>query len=540
MGRKFLYLIQTVFPNKKNKILFYYGAGLLLLVSIGLIYLRSLESFLDLEMQDEALYMAGILGPKMSQRDLLSAPLFSGFYAFFSILLPDRVKLYYFCVRLLILLPAISTYIFLLRIKCHVALAFSIAFLGFFSWINLGSTPHINHFYTSFLLSGALFCFGSSLENALIRFSLVLSIGCFIRPESGFSAILTLLLACIFQVRNHWPLQLRKGWLQFLIIGTISSGILIFEKGIIFNQKRSNIAFLQHYHLSIQEAGISESIWAKNHNIFTKDFKESSILWKAMLENPSVVKDHVLRNIKFLLEYLRFYPGDFLNGYALWKIPGIYGNKIGMVLLIIIFASSFYMSRIKKVSLPKEYLVAFILLGIASFPFLSACLLFHPRDHYQVPLFWFGICSFGLFISHSFPPKVYWIVSGLIVVVFLCTVPSYPYKINQKMGELVHFKTLQILKENGIKSGGLVSNSLFYQPYLGPDVSEVKMKNGQTPLMVYLKSENVQVIIADWIFKEKAKRYPEWAKLISMPEEFGYKLIKPSVKDGPDIFIRQN
>ena len=350
-------------------------------------------------------------------------------------------------------------------------MAFVVCFLGFFSWMNIGIWPLINHFYVGYLFLGLQLCVHERISFILLRFSLVLAIGTWIRPESGIAALLALLLGLIF-------LFVEKGKQNRKIVDPISlwfAGlaivVLFATKSIAFDPVRSGIAFAQHYAITKVETGKDfGNPWADPFLFFRKDFPTAFGISEAYLENPYAFKNHVYSNFKLWFEYLRFIPGDFLMPFPLFKISSIWANKIGMFLFLALIIFGFR-HRVRgpytfRFFSPKMGLA--IALSCCALPLLFACIILHPRDHYIHPIFWFMILFFTLWLSLRIHSSLSLTGAMSICLIFIFSNPTYPYKPSPDSKPLKNFNTVKHLQAVKIDSGGMISLNHFFHPYIGP------------------------------------------------------------------------
>jgi len=178
-------LTEKILKNKEDIILF------LLLLCIGIKYVYDIGSYLDIELQDETLYLRN--GTFLLRKGLPSsqwAPVYSIWYFLLSAFNTDSITLYFFNFQILTLILPLLLYAFLRTKHVTQIIAFLIGFFFLISSGNILVHPKVTHF--ALLLIACSFFLFSLTKKYLFRWSFIIIgslLSAYVRPELFISFI---------------------------------------------------------------------------------------------------------------------------------------------------------------------------------------------------------------------------------------------------------------------------------------------------------------------------------------------------------------
>jgi len=411
---------------------------IILLVCFKLTY--KITHVVDIMFADESLYLEMGYGFKWDYffRD--------GFIYFIwlkmlSIFIPDMVLLYCWNYAILISLNPVLMYILARKMgKEHfISALFSIFFLV--SAFNVFTWPFITRFAVSIILL-TLISIVSVKKNKTkyltALFGLVLLL--YVRPEFALSLIMFTAAAVIFLVYKGYRTRYRTYAYLLVITLAVTIFVLFFKSPV--NRLRSVMAFGQHYGVHLQKSGnIKINPWTNWRSIMKGKFKTDRSITGAFINNPTEMKKHIFRNIKY-------FPSEFFYQMFPYNSSrfGTLTKQIIKLLIILLFLVSLINFlkpiiihlRNKNRNLFDSYSdndkFFYFISILVVIPLTGGIFVIYPRTHYMFVLFAL-IC---LAAVKSFPklfqlPKYDPIVKKITIVLVLFFLP---WKVSMSSGLL--------------------------------------------------------------------------------------------------------
>jgi hypothetical protein len=420
-------------------------------------------------------------------------------------------------------------------------MALGLCTLGLVSFMNVNAWPRINHLYF-----GCFALFFSLIGNAptpilLLRASAFFAMGIFIRPESFVPSMLCFILGTGVTIYRFKSRKIdgrdSKIWWPTLVF----SICLWFSSQTILNNNRGTIAFMQHYAFTKFKAGlttIQDDPWMNYLIIIREDFKPFSSPRAAYQENPTAINRHLKLNIRFLIEYLTFWPGDLFAGSAFNNFSLMKRNTLGGILLTFLLVMAWKIRSKENIVLLNTRGFALVSL-LVILPLLGICIFLHPREHYQIQIFWICILFMGIRFGNKFSNWMHWIFGLVVACTFLLVKPDYNDRSMLKMEQRKHFYLVEYLKNSGLDSGGVISSGANYPAYLGPNWFSVSPSHKKDALKKYLVRNKVEIIVCSKFIKKLQNSDLDWKMLFADPISFGFDPIK--VNHFPDtLLVRRN
>ncbi len=483
---------------------------------------------MDLDGSDEAIYISKFIGPEIEMAKMMNAPIYSAFYALVYFFIPDRIQLFFTATKILLMLPAVCGFLFLIREKVHPAMAFSICLLGMCSYMNTATWPRIYHLYVA-LFSISIFFIGQvPIVFFLLRASVVLALATFLRPESAGAAMVCLVAGLGFNAWKNRDISAAFNTRQIWIPVFFTIFLLSFSFKSVLSNERDRIAFVQHYAFTKHRAGLTgiSDPWINSSVIFKEDFSKSMTLGNAIKEKPKAVWNHISLNIGFLFKYLAFFPGDLLVSPKIWALSLKWRNILGIGFLIGLLVLKWRENSTDR-PLPTSHLNSIVLFILVSIPLIGICLLFHPREHYLLSIFWFSILGLALYLSTGLSSQHAWVMAAVVLAIFIIRRPSVEYNFTEEQETRKNLATVQELKNRGLTKGGIIGPAAYYQVFLSPDLKEVKPYYTGKSLSEYLKWNDVKCIVVNRVIKVRSHTDTSIENLIKYPEKYGYQSVKP-------------
>jgi hypothetical protein len=503
-------------------------AFLILLVGMGLWFFKNLDLYMDLDGSDEAIYISKFIGPEIEMAKMMNAPIYSAFYALIYFFTPDRIQLFFTATKILLMLPAVCGFLFLIREKVHPAMAFSFCLLGMCTYMNTTTWPRIYHLYVA-LFSISIFLIGQvPIVIFLLRASVVLALATFLRPESAGVAIIALVTGVGLNIWINKDIPAAFNTRQIWIPVFITIFLLSFSFKSVLSNERDRVAFVQHYAYTKHKARLTgiDDPWINSTVIFKEDFSKSMTLGNAIKENPKAIWNHISLNIGFLFEYLAFFPGDLLVGPKIWTLSLKWRNILGISFLIGLLVLKWRENSTDR-PVPTSHLNSIILFILVSIPLIGICLVFHPREHYLLSIFWFSILSLVLYLSTGFSSQHAWAMAVIVLLIFVLKKPVFEDNFTKEQESRKNLATVEELKERGFTKGGMIGPAAYYQVFLSPDIKEVKPYFTGKSLSEYLKWNDVKCIVVNRVLKVRSYTDTSIENLIKHPEKYGYQSVKP-------------
>jgi hypothetical protein len=507
-----------------------------LFLGMAIYFIHSFPLVADLEMSDDSIYMTRYIGPYMALHEQMWAPLYSAYFFVFSLFAPNRVELADWATMLLLIFPGFMGFWFLVSRKVHGGLALVICLLGTFAMANSQIWPRINHLLVAFI-SMAFLLAGDPEKpiNYSRKLAAALSPTLLIRPEMTLP-----ILFFIFQgFRNRKSAFENRNLPPFLdhLITWIPFVFLAISIPNHFFQSRESLAFVQHYALTKQKSGATSinNPMLNASLIFRQDFAQDSGFLKAFAQNPFAVLRHLLINLLFLFSQIWTWLPDLLAGQQFVGESWGFIKVLWVVFLAVFIFLCWNKFENKKLetnllsSSLKRELKTLSLIGL---PFLMASLVYHPRGHYLVPLFWLLIFALGIFLKSFLSERTTSLLALVFILFFLVKAPTFSFPYVKKEGAQKR-KTLQLLESTGKRSGGFVGTGEHFEAYLKGEFNEVNTRFPETmKLKEYIQLKNIELILVNRGFRTRSKLDPRWNSILQNPGLFGFKKWgKPGLED---------
>jgi hypothetical protein len=225
--------------------------------------------------------------------------------------------------------------------------------------------------------------------------------------------------------------------------------------------------------------------------------------------------------------YLAFFPGDLFFGPSLWKLSLRWRNILGIGILVGLLVLTWNNQALEKSN--ANFLTGkYVVFAIVSILLLAVCILFHPREHYMLPVFWFFTLAFCLYLSTETPDSYSWMAATVTFSIFLIKQPLFEQNSPIAPDKRKNLAVVEELKNRGFTKGGIIGTAAYYQVFLSPDIKEVRPSyKMEKPLSQFLKWNNVKCIVINRELKVRSYTDTSIERLIQYPERFGYKSVKP-------------
>jgi len=402
--------------------------GILILVVAGWIAVHDLASWKDVAFGDETTYLAsGVTFSIPFVGGAQWGPLYAAWYAFWHLLIPDRLDLYYFNWALLSVSAGILVFVYLRAQRAAFWPSVWVAVLFLFSAQNIPLDPKISIAPFCLILTGLSVVAFFELANwkKFSFLALVALLCAYCRPEFYLSFLLATALSIWFWWQQKPVFNLANlSFLGFLLGGFLALHLLFQNPLFSGDGSRSAVAFQQHFVLnycdwnSLPNPNTIEDQLELYHQVFGSKVESMT---DALRAKPTLVCQHILTNIKnTLIANVRnafdILHHTLLQGLHAWvrKVAAV------AVLLLLLAMIDFRKTRQnwRKVSVDG---VDFWSLVVLVLPTLIASVLVFPRTHYVVfhALFLFWGVAFLTRLVVCKPLPFAGPLSALALVVFL-------------------------------------------------------------------------------------------------------------------------
>lgn len=515
---------------------------IIVLIASGLVYLYSINSFLDILGNDESMYLYwGITFPKDFPIPEYS-PLYIIWYKMLYQLQRDTILLYFLNYKAMSILPSLLIYVFLRINRLRILISFFCSILFLISFANFPTWPKVNHFVLIIILSGLII---SSLRENVKYKSIILTLcmllASFVRPEFFISFIIASIIITVIYVREFLKIprfESIKTLLFTYIISVILLIILGFPAG---SGNRTFDAFGQHYARN----------WVQTHNdprdpyynykaILENDFGKVNSFSQAVMKNPYAIANHIFLNSKGILQevrimFLMFYP----YGY-----PSDAAKIIVVLILFLLLLFLLIKGMLRK---PDKYLIQvkenfryfrfnYIIFFTIVIPGIVSVLLIYPRRHYLLVLVLITILMivatlFRYTDSSNIRYKYFSCLLALLISVVLIR-PLNSIVKNSDQDNLKALRYMQTLNTNErvkiLEAWGI------YSIYLGKNYKRVPEYHKDIPFLSYLEKWSINMIVVSERIMNDTRFYndPEWIEFIKNPSEYGFVSVEiPDVKE---------
>jgi hypothetical protein len=489
-------LISKILTNKADIVLF------LLLFCIGIKFVYYIGSYLDIELQDETLYLRnGIFLLRQGLPSSQWAPVYSIWYFFLSIFSTDSISIYYLNLQILTIILSLLLYVFLRLNKISQLISF---FIGYFFLISSGNIlvhPKVTHFAIFIMLcSFILFCL---TKEHLLKWSFIIVgalLSAYVRPELFISFIF---IAAYFLFRIIKTRSLLKNRLGILKISLIILIIIIVLGNPLGGGGRALGAFKQHFSLNwVAWNKSSLNPWRDSDEIVRNTFGDIDNIQDALFSNADLFFKHLSTNISIILqEFTR------LTSQIVFTVNSYRLEYIGLYILFFIILMStivnLYRSRIPVLQLLKTNLIdkteIIIISVFYMIPIISSIIIIYPRQHYLLYLLFLVIVVFIPLIKINYN-KIKWegkltsLILIFIAILLLVVTPS-PKKFYSNYSQN-NLETVRFLRSLNIQSKvNMLEDNGGYYTYLTPNYSWVRDRDMVTDFNNFLEKSEINMII---------------------------------------------
>jgi hypothetical protein len=524
-------------------------------VLVGLLGLKlswGLWAARDIGLNDEAIYMAS--GVRLFQPLFPNAPnglpyaqdgpLYSFWYRLLSLLVEDRVLLFYVNAGVLLTLIGIGAWVLMRvtgigRLVASAAVFWLLTMRLFEQWS-----------FTTFF-SAALLLFGVSVaarrptvRGALLALVVVFVVAGWARPENCTSALVVLgvaLAATVRAVRSR-SISWRLAVLELMV--ALSPAVPLF---LIFGAPlgggRSFYAFGQHYSWNVvRREHLHVNAWSDWLDYVHRDFGSATTIGEAMAHNPTAFLAHMGMN-------LREYPlalarvAEPVLGLPMWAEEAL--QVVSVVALLIGLLGALRHVR-SACSDPRRAAVFAAFFAAFATNVASAIIIF-PRVHYLVPVVALGMPI----VVAGFPA---WrarvdrsLVAPLVLWAFLLVVAPNPARgwtpYSVATGELprrsdgYRVKTIERLRAIGIARPVVSLESGWgFTFFAGIPSERVAQWDKDRSFDDFVRERRIDLIVVDYDLRsdERFRGDPEFARFLDDPARLGFRAVKV---DGADAFI---
>ena len=515
----------------------YFTIGIFFICVLGIILTKDIKLWVDIGIGDEAKYLSDGVNLLTNKPDPAWAPLYSIWYFFLSLFQNDPINLYYLNYKLMTILPSITLYLYLLKMKVSPTLSFYFSFALLISLINLPTWPKVSHFGLSLIFIGFIIAHGIKDKNARVLSAFIISLILFyIRPEFMLSSLLFAGIIIKRVIKNDFGIKR-------ISIAVLTTIILFFLFGIPYSPARNITAFGQAYHKYLD---ISERIDDDGAKDWTEILSEH-------FGDPKSITDAAFNDSDKFIKHIR------INFY---RLPTIYINFIETLFPNNIFPISFIIKIIIVLSITSLLFVLLLLNKIGryrevifngftekkdllifsiifSLPPLLSIILYYPRSHYillLLPLIYLFVSQMIIPLKFNSFIKNFISFCFLILIAFLFIpqLSSYYIKSNFKNLTAVHsIKNLNISERINLmeNEGGL-------SVYLPDNYKWIRLESKKGNFDEFLNENNINMIYYSNLLNNSVqlKKDSTWFRFLKYPETFGFNKLK--IKDGGRIYIK--
>lgn len=504
------------------------------------------EYFRDIRLWDESIYLyRGTTWLK--NWPMSKGAIYSVWYGLLSLVIKNRLSLYYFNYQLLIALSTSVLYCFSRTVGLVPILAL------FASWIYLLSAIPLFHPHAPLFLLAMILCLlaiASKIKaekNLWLIFSSTSLLLMFVRLEYSVTFLLAWVLLARAVLKSPYPVLMSSGRL-ILPLGLFFT--LCALLGNPFDKREAWLAFGQHfarYYLGRYPLDISP--WHDFQIVMASTFGQADTIWAAAQQNPSEFMGHVWNNIES-------YPRQFFSLLFLHKISN---NQASYPLAPLIVSSSVLMliyliSKRIRIGFTARALQMGVLVLLPSF--LTA-VIFGPDEYYlniqavAVLLLPFWLLS-RILSECEIPLGSRLIPSALIgAAVFFLTPfrgnhqlfwPSPPWHLIEQPSEMPVRNVIDRIKSLGIQERvNMLEMAGGYAWYLPANYSFVIASRKDGPFNQYILKQKVNMILVTrpMLLSSKYSGDPEFLDFLKRFQEEGFVQIDIPVA-GTQLYVKKS
>ncbi|MCZ2269599.1 MAG: hypothetical protein LC124_12160 [Ignavibacteriales bacterium] len=489
-------LTEKILKNKEDIILF------LLLLCIGINYVYDIGSYLDIELQDETLYLRN--GIFLLRKGLPSpqwAPVYSIWYFLLSAFNTDSITLYFFNFQILTLILPLLLYVFLRTKRVSQIIAFLIGFFFLISSGNISVHPKVTHF--ALLLIICSFLLFSLTKKNILGWSFIIIgslLSAYVRPEL-FISFIFITVFFLYRVIKTKSFLINR-W-NILKISLIALVLIIIIGNPIGVGGRAFGAFKQHFSLNWVAWNHSAlNPWRDCDIIIQDNFGNISNVPEALFSNTELFIKHLYTNVSII-----FSEFSKLTSYTVFTVDNYRLEYIGLYLLLFIISIltlvDLYRSKTPILQLLKSNFNDSKCIIITSIfyliPIFSSIIIIYPRQHYLLFLLFFVIIIFlpliKVDLTRSILERNLTSIALVLFAILLLFVTPDPKKFysNYSQNDIETVKFLRSLNIN-TKVNMLEDNGGYYT-YLTPNYSWITSSEKIMDFNKFLEKYEINLII---------------------------------------------
>ncbi len=391
------------------------------LLLCGLKFTHHLPQIIDYPISDEGAYLQdGLDIPLKGVKPVYWGSLYNIWYYIGSLLIPDKIMLYYAHLRLLTIGIPFLLYILLRIIGISPAVSFTSAFLYLLSFGNLYIFHKGNH-TALFLMLVVLVC-GYRLHHKIhfwLLAAMAILMSAFIRPEL-FMAFWLAISVYVFLILKSNLIKIKK----LIIVITILLSTFYLSRLMFAHQNRSFYTFQSNFPVNwVKWTNSNLDPDQNNSLLFKQAFGNATTIGQAFESNPSLFFKNILWNIRGMGEnYIKLGLTHF--NILLPATRRSFTFIEGMIFTLILLVLTWKAHRKNKdlVLKIKENARWFLFSCFLGVPCLITNMLFYPRYNYiMLPVFLTFLLFPILFLKNPEKTLSYSKMIGIILLLFALT-----------------------------------------------------------------------------------------------------------------------
>lgn len=518
----------------------------ILLISIGVKYVYDFNSYLDIQLKDETLYLQnGLYLLKNGLPDPQWAPVYSVWFFLLSIIQNDSVAIYFLNLQILTVVPSLILYVLLRVLKVSHLISFLIGFFFLISSGNILVNPKVTHFALIIITSSSLLFYLT--KKYMIKWSVIILgslLSAYVRPELSISFVLIIIYFLLSALKNKVFVAYKKG---IGLLGIIIIIIIFVFGNPLGSGKRSLGAFSQHFSLNWVEWNKSKlNPWTDAHDIVRDNFGEINSIFEAPLANPDLFFKHIFQNISLITSEFQKLVNHtvFTTDNYRFENIGIYSLLFIILMYTII---NLYNSKLSILDLIKANYFknkqVIVILTLFMIPMIISVVLIYPRLHYLLILLFVLIIIHTPLIRvnynyHKWQKMFSAIFLILIAVTFLVITPS-PKKY-YTLHSQNNLETIKFLRSLEIQSKvNILEDNGGYYTYLGSNYSWIRERDKVMSFDQFLETFRINLIVSSGKLNGNRKFYSDEAYIKFLNDFTKYGFVKMIIPDsGNELYIK--
>jgi hypothetical protein len=525
------------------------GVGILILLVCGLRLIRNFNNIVDISFDDEVKYLRYGLDLFDSIKNDWG-PTYNIWYKFLSFFEQRPIELYLLNYKVVILLTAISFYLFLYTYGFSFAVSLWVSFCLLISNTNIVTYPRISHVIVSFFLIcmviNKLFIKSKAKQYILICFALFT--GAFARPE----LMLSFLIFSVFTGYTIWKKHPIKEWIFFSLpfFGVLVFLLLVFNlpANTYMGKDRLYGVFCQHYTVKYIYTHKADYALFIDWIAFSKEqFPGCETFTDIVKKYPIVVIQGMLTNIKIFVLVILGGIADILYPKYLY-----YKKALELLSFIVVFVllSLGLFSKDRRAAIwneLKEKKELFFILLVFALPGFASSVVFFPRPHYLLFLMIPIIVYLSVFLDIVFSgKKIKEYIILILALIFMIKTPDIktyktPHIISGTCPNQSYKQFIRTLNQASDKPHVIFSNILNLSMMTDKNFTDFGAEDKYTndkPFTTHVQEQQIDhILVTEFLLQDRRlKKDTTWLQLIATPEAFGFRK-KMLFKDCPTYLL---